>query len=237
MRRQVAAVARLHLPQMFAAPTDLFAPGQCTVLQLNEVDHREQQVVVATLLRRLFDARRKTWKDQASPDDEYYLPYPVFTLIEEAHNFAPHSGDGLASGILKQILSEGRKFGVGVGLISQRPGRLDPDVLSQCMTQFLLRIVNPLDQDTIARSVESMGRDLMKELPSLSKGQALLAGRAVNTPVLCRVRARYTDHTAEDLDAPALWVQYQKEEAENAWKSAALPATPPGPSRRGMPMK
>jgi len=135
----------------------LFQPGQCTVLQLNEVDHREQQVVVATLLRRLFHARVQTEKRLAVESDETYLPYPTFVLIEEAHNFAPAAADLVSSQVLKTILSEGRKFGVAVGLISQRPGRLDPDVLSQCMTQFILRIVNPIDQNRVAESVESVG--------------------------------------------------------------------------------
>ncbi|MCJ7738912.1 MAG: ATP-binding protein, partial [Anaerolineae bacterium] len=189
----------------------LFHPGQCTVLQLNEVDHREQQVVVATLLRRLLDARMKTERGEAAENDDAYLPYPTFVLIEEAHNFAPASGDLVSSEILKTILSEGRKFGVAVGLISQRPGRLDADVLSQCMTQFILRIVNPADQARVAESVESVGRDLLQELPALSKGQAIVAGAAVNTPVLCRVRQRITEHGAEDVDAPAQWMQWFKE--------------------------
>ena len=216
---------------------DLFSPGQCTILQLNEVDHREQQVVVATLLRRLYQARLKTVKQAAAPGDELYLPFPIFVVIEEAHNFAPYSGDGVASGILKQILSEGRKFGVAVGLISQRPGRLDADVLSQCMTQFLLRIVNPLDQESISRSVESVGRDLLKELPALSKGQALLAGRAVNTPMLCRVRKRLTPHGAEDLNAPAEWIKYQQEDARTRDRNERPPIRTDRVELRGMPRK
>jgi uncharacterized protein len=206
---------------------DLFAPGRCTVLQLNEVDHKEQQLVVATLLRRLYEARVKTTKQQVSEGEAHHLPFPVFVLIEEAHSFAPASGEGVATGILKQILSEGRKFGVGVGLISQRPGRLDSDVLSQCMTQFLLRIVNPLDQESVSRAVEGVGRDLLGELPALSKGQALISGRAVNTPVLCRVRSRHTRHVAEDPDAPGEWVAFQRSSAARAERAAALP--PPAP--------
>jgi hypothetical protein len=189
----------------------LFRPGQCTVLQLNEVDHREQQVVVATVLRRLLYARMQTEKRLAIEGDETYLPYPTFVLMEEAHNFAPASADLVSSQVLKTILSEGRKFGVAVGLISQRPGRLDADVLSQCMTQFILRIVNPIDQARVAESVESVGRDLLKELPALSKGQAIIAGAAVNTPVLCRVRRRLTEHGAEDVDAPARWLAWFEE--------------------------
>ena len=187
---------------------ELFRPGRCTVLQLNEVDEREQQVVVATILRRLWQARLDTEKRIATEGQENYLPYPTFVLIEEAHRFAPASADAITSQVLKTILSEGRKFGVAVGLISQRPGRLDADVLSQCMTQFILRIVNPVDQARVAESVESVGRDLLAELPALSKGQAVVAGAAVNTPLLCRVRRRITEHGAEDVDAPRRWREW-----------------------------
>jgi len=186
----------------------LFRPGRCTVLQLNDVEEREQQVVVATILRRLWQARMDTERKRVDEASESYLPYPAFVLIEEAHNFAPAAANVITSQILKRILSEGRKFGVAVGLISQRPGRLDADVLSQCMTQFILRIVNPVDQARVAESVESVGRDLLGELPALSKGQAVVAGAAVNTPVLCRVRPRLTEHGADDLDAPSRWVQW-----------------------------
>ena len=189
--------------------TTLFRPGQCTVLQLNEIDRREQQIIVATLLRRLNQARMDTEKGLATEDSsDNYLPYPAFVLIEEAHNYAPANADVVTTGILQTILSEGRKFGVSIGLISQRPGKLDSDVLSQCMTQCTMRIVNPVDQARIAESVESMGRDLLNELPALSKGQVIITGNAVNTPLLCRVRTRLTRHGAEDPDAPARWQAY-----------------------------
>lgn len=186
----------------------LFQPGQCTVLQLNEIDQRDQQVIVATLLRRLLRARMDTDKGQAQQGSERYIPYPVFVLLEEAHHFAPQSGDVISTNILKQVLSEGRKFGVGVGLISQRPGKLDADVLSQCMTHFIMRIVNPIDQNSIAAAVESVGRDLLDELPALSKGQVVVAGSSLNTPVICQTRQRLTRHGGTSLDAAEVWDQY-----------------------------
>ncbi|HEX9057795.1 MAG TPA: ATP-binding protein [Ktedonobacterales bacterium] len=184
---------------------EIFQPGQCTVLQLNEVDDRDQQVIVATLLRRLYRARMETERGKTQQGDEQFLPYPVFVLIEEAHHFAPHGDEVVTTGILKQVLAEGRKFGIGVGLISQRPGKLDPDVLSQCLTQCIMRIVNELDQKSVATAVEGVGRDLLDNLPALSKGQAIVAGSAVNTPVICRVRPRLTPHGGESKDAPAEW--------------------------------
>jgi energy-coupling factor transporter ATP-binding protein EcfA2 len=154
-------------------------------------------------------------------------------IADKAHNFAPTAADLVSSQVLKTILSEGRKFGVAVGLISQRPGKLDADVLSQCMTQFILRIVNPVDQARVAESVESVGRDLLKELPALSKGQAIVAGAAVNTPVVCRVRRRITEHGAEDVDAPASWLAWFAEDmAGRRDRDRALPAEPKARGRR-----
>ena len=205
---------------------ELFEPGQCTVIQLNEVDQREQQVIAATMLRRVYQARIDTEKGKISRGDKAYMPFPVFCLMEEAHNYAPANADAVSSDVLKQILAEGRKFGVSIGLISQRPGKLDSDVLSQCMTQCIMRITNPIDQARIAESVESVGRDLLKELPSLSKGQVIISGASVNTPVMLRVRTRVTTHGGESIDAPELWAKWFAEEraAEGA-RDEALFAT------------
>ncbi len=200
---------------------DLFKPGQCTVLQLSDIEEQEQQVIVGTLLRRTNKARMGTVRGTLVGSDEL-LPYPVFVLLEEAHRYAPAGTQVVSTNILKQILSEGRKFGVGIGLITQRPGKLDQDVLSQCMTQFIMRIVNPIDQQTIASSVEGAGRRLLDELPALTKGQVIVSGVAINTPVLCQVRTRVTKHGGETIDAPGEWQSYfsdkkvKERERENA---------------------
>ncbi len=201
----------------------LFAPGQCTVIQLNEVDQREQQVIAATLLRRVYQARVDTVKQKVGRGHKRHIGFPVFCLLEEAHNFAPASADAVSTDVLKRILSEGRKFGVSVGLISQRPGKLDSDVLSQCMTQCIMRITNPVDQARIAESIESVGRDLLHELPSLSKGQVIVSGASVNTPVMLRVRQRITSHGGESFDAPSVWQRYF-EMGHDRDRDGALPA-------------
>jgi uncharacterized protein len=190
---------------------ELFRPGRCTVLQLSDIEQHEQQVIVATLLRRVNKARVATVRGEADPSTDSHLPYPVFTLLEEAHRFAPAGATVVSTNILKQILSEGRKFGVGIGLITQRPGKLDQDVLSQCMTQVIMRIVNPIDQDTVAKSVEGAGRQMLQELPALTKGQAVISGVGVNTPVMCRVRERATRHGGETFDAPDEWARWHTE--------------------------
>jgi uncharacterized protein len=206
-------LSKLELSDYFHAfehlgPRDLFEPGQVTVLQMNEISQDEQQVICAALLRQTNQARVNTVKEKHEPGDENYLPYPVFVLLEEAHRFAPAHEPSRCKAVIRTILSEGRKFGLGVGLITQRPGKLDSDVLSQCMSQFVMRIVNPVDQESLKYGVEAAGRDLLKELPALTKGQVIISGLCVNTPVLCQVRQRLTDHGGETLNAPAMWQEH-----------------------------
>lgn len=211
------------------APKDLFEPGRVTILQMSEISQEEQQVICAAVLRQSYHARLNTVKENLSAGDESYLPYPVFILIEEAHRFAPGHEPSRCKQILRTILSEGRKFGMGVGLITQRPGKLDSDVLSQCMSQFLMRIVNPVDQESLKYGVEAAGRDLLKELPALTKGQVIISGACVNTPVLCQVRQRLTQHGGETLNAPQDWQNYFQghRRRDRAIASAPLASAPP----------
>ena len=194
--------ANEHIPLQ-----DMFRPGRCTILDLSDIEQHEQQVIVGTLLRRANKVRVMTTRGEATTG-ENYLNYPVFTLLEEAHRFAPAGANVVSTNVLKQILSEGRKFGVGIGLITQRPGKLDQDVLSQCMTQIIMRIVNPIDQQTVAQSVEGAGRAMLAELPALTKGQAVISGVGINTPIMCRIRPRITAHGGETFDAPGEWMKW-----------------------------
>ncbi|MFS8781500.1 ATP-binding protein [Synechococcus sp. W55.1] len=208
------------------APKDLFEPGQVTILQMHEISQEEQQVIAAAILRQANYARINTHKGKIQAGDENYLPYPVFILLEEAHRFAPAHEPSRCKQVLRTILSEGRKFGLGVGLITQRPGKLDSDILSQCMSQFLMRIVNPSDQENLRHSVEAAGRDLLQELPALSKGQVIVSGVCVNTPVLCKVRKRYTQHGGETLDILGLWQRHSQEHHQRDRLAQSAPLKP-----------
>lgn len=214
------------------APKDLFEPGQVTILQMNEISQEEQQVIAAAILRQANHARMNTQKGKIAPGDENYLPYPVFILLEEAHRFAPAHDPSRCKQVLRTILSEGRKFGLGVGLITQRPGKLDSDILSQCMSQFLMRIVNPSDQENLRHSVEAAGRDLMQELPALSKGQVIISGVCINTPVLCKVRQRYTRHGGETLDILGLWQNHFQAHREQERLAQSAPLKPRAQAQR-----
>jgi hypothetical protein len=186
---------------------ELLEPGQCTVLQLDTMDLRDQQMLVSVLFRKINQERVAHEKNRESK-----LEFPVFGLLEEGHRFAPADGDARSLPVLSTILSEGRKFGVGIGIISQRPSKIDDDVLSQCKTQIIMQIQNPLDQDAVKKGVEDVGEDLLSELPGLTPGQAIIAGDSVNTPFLTRIRERHTEHKAESLEATKRWQESWKEQ-------------------------
>ncbi len=187
---------------------EILKPGQATVLQLTEMEEIEQQILACVLLKRILNARINYEKGRNGEK----LEYPVFVIIEEAHRFA--SRDARSYPVLKTILAEGRKFGVGVCLISQRPAKIDSDILSQCMTQIIMRIVNPADQENIRNSMESLGKEMIEELPGLTKGQALVAGVSINAPVLIRVRKRLTRHGGTSKDAPMEWISWRERNRE-----------------------
>src|SRR5262249_12085941 len=122
---------------------------------------------------------------------------PCFLVYEEGHNFAPARGDSISRDIIKKIAAEGRKFGVGFAIISQRPSKLDPDVTSQCNTLITMRIKNPDDQRFIIRSTEQLSQADIDELPALSTGEALISGRSIPAPLLVRIGYKALKHGGE----------------------------------------
>jgi len=154
--------------------------GQISIIFLSGYEDTISSTFVGHLLRKLFDAR-------VNNEVEKFL-----IVIEEAHTFAPSRSEIIESapslGVIKTIITEGRKFGVGVILISQRPSRLNSTILSQCNSFIILRIVNPADQKFVRDVVETIGEEEAKILPDLSTGEALLSGQFVNFPVMVKIK-------------------------------------------------
>ena len=126
--------------------------------------------------------------------------YPVFVFVEEAHRFIPAEGRTDSGLIIKKIAAEGRKFGVFLVMITQRPSKIHPDALSQCNSQIIMRITNPDDQQAIARSSERLGQTLLNDLPGLSTGEAVIVGEMTRAPVMVRVKKRRTREGGSDID-------------------------------------
>ncbi|HPC54317.1 MAG TPA: ATP-binding protein, partial [Verrucomicrobiota bacterium] len=117
---------------------------------------------------------------------------PFLAVIEEAHTFIPSSREG-ASDVpsletIRKLITEGRKFGTGLVLISQRPSRVDETILSQCNSFLILRLVNPRDQNFVKQIMENLSEQDARMLPGFGPGQGIISGQAVRFPLLARIR-------------------------------------------------
>jgi hypothetical protein len=143
------------------------------------------------------------------------MKLPVLLVLEEGHTFAPGQPETPAErgavAVTRQIAQEGRKFGVGLLLISQRPGRLDETALSMCNSFIIMRMVNPADQRFVRNVIESLGEDDAKLLPDLDKGEAILSGQFISFPVLAKIKPPVSRGEKEETDAFAELAQIRAE--------------------------
>jgi hypothetical protein len=175
------------------APSD--SAGRIAIIDLQGLTRTSMQVVVALICTEILRAAQ----DTADPIR------PVFVVIEEGHTFAPARESSIALPIIKKIFAEGRKFGVGAGIVSQRPSKLDSDVTSQANTIIAMRIKNPEDQAFIRSTSDYFSEVDIKELPSLSTGEALVSGRAILAPLLVKVGQKVLVHGGESPDVVHSW--------------------------------
>ncbi len=201
--KAAAALSRMEKASQIAArnaytlPLDrkeLVRYGEISVIALAGYTGDFQATIYSLVADSIFDARV-----------DNSLPLPVLFLLEEAHNFVPAQANTPAEQraimTTKQIAQEGRKFGVGLILISQRPSRLDETALSQCNSYIIMRLVNPADQHFVRKVVETLGEDDAKMLPNLDVGEALLSGQLINFPVLVKMKPPQSKGEREEEDA------------------------------------
>ncbi len=161
-------------------------PDCVNILDFGSVEEENVQIIIEKLLRDILRGR-KNFKLNNNIFDEC-IEFPVFCMIEEAHTLA--SKDDKESGPKYQIgkiAKEGRKFGVGLCLVSQRPKTLDSEILSQVNNWIVLKIVEPGDQRYIQECSDNMSNDLIKELPNLNTGEAIITGPMVEMPSICKI--------------------------------------------------
>lgn len=168
---------------------DLIQPKTATILNLKGVNQDIQEIIVYKLVKDLFMERKRG-----------NIP-PFFMVLEESQNFCPERsfGEAKSSLILRQVFSEGRKFGFGLCLVSQRPARVDKTVLSQVTTNIILKVTNSNDVRAVINSVESLTPETERELQNLPVGTALVTG-VVDMPLLVNIRPRKSMHGGQAID-------------------------------------
>lgn len=200
------------LPDPITDPASIIQPNQVSILYLGGYDHLTQSTVVSILMDSLFNHR-------ASMSNR--IP-PFLAVVEEAHNFIPSGGEGQAGTpsleSIRRVITEGRKFGTGLLLISQRPSRLDQTILSQCNSFLILRLVNPRDQQFVRQVMENLSESDARMLPGFGPGYGIVSGQAVRFPLMVKV------HMDEDLIVEEIGQENFVEQAQ-AWSQTSTGKT------------
>jgi len=168
--RSVEAYARIY--------SALLEPG-ITIFALGGLPSEAQASTASTILKSIW--RLITASVMAGAHQ------PTLVIVEEAHNYAPQGRWSPAKDILERVAREGRKFGIGLGVVSQRPRELSQTLLAQCGTLIALRTANPRDQEYILSSMEDVMRETVEGLSSLATGEALVSGPAAPMPAIVKV--------------------------------------------------
>jgi DNA helicase HerA-like ATPase len=182
--------------EMIGRPTD--RRGRLVIVDLQGLSDTAKQVITALISSEILRAA-------SSKSDRIR---PCFLVYEEAHSFAPAGEPAVSHRIIKKIAGEGRKFGVGFAVVSQRPSKLDPDVTSQCNTLIAMRLKNPDDQRFIARTSDMVSAADLDQLPGLSTGEALICGRSIPAPLLVRVGTKALVHGGESPEVLNVWGRF-----------------------------
>jgi len=171
-----------EMPDPFDAPEGIVRPGAVSIFYLAGYDHLNQSAIVSIVLEALF-SHRSTLSG---------LIPPFQAIVEEAHNFIPSRQEGTGETpslpTIRKVITEGRKFGTGLVLISQRPSRLDETTLAQCNSFLVLRLVNPRDKNFVRSVMENLSDSDANILQAFGRGQGIVSGQAVRFPLLVQVK-------------------------------------------------
>lgn len=153
-------------------------PSPITILDLSGIPSLVLNDLIGALLRILYDAL--FW---ARNLPEGGRERPLMVVLEEAHAYLGREHTGTAAAAVRRIAKEGRKYGVGVMIVSQRPSEIDPTILSQCGTIFAMRLANEIDRSQVAGAASDNLKGLFDMLPILRTGEAIVVGEAVSLPI------------------------------------------------------
>lgn len=195
-----------------------------TIFDLGGVPTEVIDLIVATVTRILFEV--SFWgRDDRGVGREG----PILLIYEEAHSYLPKQGpqtfiEGFARKAVQRVFKEGRKYGLGAVVVSQRPSELDDTVMSQCGTMCALRLSNSQDQASIKAVVPDAMAGILDILPSLRTGEALVLGEAIAIPSRIRLpliepRPKSDDPKVKERWQDARELKPEFQEAVYSWRT------------------
>lgn len=166
-----------------------------SIIDLSGVPSSMTNDIIGVVLRVLYEA---LYWAQKLPEGG--RERPLLVVMEEAHNYLSRSGDGLAASIVKRIVKEGRKYGIGAMIVSQRPAEIDSTILSQCGTFLALRLSNSTDRSHVTGTLPDSLEGLTNMLPILRTGEAIVLGEAVTMPMRVSIQPPPRDRRPDSAD-------------------------------------
>ncbi len=148
-----------------------------TVFDLSDVPSEIMISITGTLLKIIYDTIY--WGQETEVGGK---KQPLLIILEEAHNYLSADSKTISAKTVQKIAKEGRKYGVGLCLVSQRPSELDETILSQCGTIISLRMNNFTDRNFVRGAIQDELQSLLDVLPSLRTGEAIVSGEGVKIP-------------------------------------------------------
>jgi hypothetical protein len=191
-------------------PISFIKEGRANILNISELSEKQANVALAFYLQQLLKDRKDASiakHGKSKKIRNYKFNSPIFVIIEEAHVFIPKDHDTSAKYWAAKIAREGRKFGLGLGIVSQRPRSVDLNVLSQMGSFAIMKIIQEDDQRQIASATESTSRELIAQLTSLNVGDAVLVGQWTNLPSMVHVEEVKEKIMGSDQSAVDAWAK------------------------------
>jgi hypothetical protein len=153
-----------------------------TVLDLSGVPSSVLMRLIGGILNTIYEA---LFWNRERPEGGRHRP--LLVVMEEAHRYLGREDGGVAREAVQRIVKEGRKFGIGAMIVSQRPSEIDDTILSQCGTFFSLRLSNSSDRSTVQAALPDSLSGVVDSLPVLRTGEVIIVGEAAKLPVRCRI--------------------------------------------------
>ncbi len=171
-----------------------------TIFDVSGLPSEVRPTIVGTMLRVVYDML--FWAQDLPIGGR---EQPLLIVLDEAHLFVPEGEDTPAHRTLSMIAKEGRKYGTGLMLVTQRPSEIDSTVLSQCGSMIALRLTNGSDRSKVNAAVPDDLGGLVEQLPSLRTGEGVFLGEVMPIPYRVRVRKARQKPVGDDPKLPEAW--------------------------------
>lgn len=208
------------------------------VFNLADVPTEIVDVVVSVICRLIFDFSVHTMDIERMP---------LLLVCEEAHRYIPRDeskGFGQTRALLSRIAQEGRKYGLGLGLVTQRPSLISETIVSQCNTLVTLRMSNDIDQAFVRKSIPETAMGMMNALPALRNQEAIISGEGVTLPMRVSladlpsgIRPRSETVTFSDFWSRDTWTEDKVQRVISKWRHQDKPASPSNSANVGNPIE